>query len=129
MEEREPVPFPRPAPEDPPLPGDGAAEDDFDLDADFARWIADIEAGHTRIPEEWELAGPAISVSLGDAADVDPQLLAAMCGPDGLGGEALSAAFGQDKAADVLRPGPVLSALTEQAVSDLPSLSDDQLIG
>ena len=52
-----------------------------------------------------------------------------MCGPDGLGGTALSAAFGQDKTADVLRPGPVLAALTEQAVSDLATLSDDQLTG
>jgi len=104
-------------------------EDDFDLDADLDRWAADIDAGRRRIPEEWELEGPAVSVSLGDACNVDPELLAAMCGPDGLGGEAPSAAFGEDRAADVLRPGPVLSALTEQAVSDLPSLTDDQLIG
>jgi hypothetical protein len=26
--------------------------DDFDLDADFDRWVADIEAGRHRIPEE-----------------------------------------------------------------------------
>jgi Domain of unknown function (DUF222) len=105
------------------------AADDFDIDADLARYVADIEAGRRRIPEEWELEGPAVSISLGDASDLDPALLAAMCGPDGLGGTALSAAFGQDKAADVLRPGPVLSALTEQAVADLPLLSDDQLTG
>jgi Domain of unknown function (DUF222) len=110
-------------------PLDLLVEDDWDLDADLDRWVADIDAGRRRIPEEWELAGPAVSISLGDASDVDPVLLAAMCGPDGLGGEAVSAAFGQDKAADVLRPGPVLSALTEQAVSDLPALSDDQLTG
>ena len=106
-----------------------AADDDFDLDADFDRWVAEVDAGRVRIPEEWEVAGPAVSISLGDAADVDPSVLAAMCGPDGLGGEALSAAFGQDEAADVLRPGPVLAALTEQAVSDLARLSDDQLTG
>jgi hypothetical protein len=105
------------------------AEDDWDLDADIDRWVADIDAGRRRIPEDWELAGPALSVSLGDASEVDPALLAAICGPDGLGGEALGAAFGQDKAADVLRPGPVLSALTEQAASDFAALSDDQLIG
>ena len=104
-------------------------EDDFDLEADMARWVADIEAGRWRIPEESELEGPAISISLGDACDLDPELLAAICGLDGLGGTALSAAFGQDKAADVLRPGPVLCALTEQAVSDLAALSDDQLTG
>ncbi|TVZ00362.1 hypothetical protein EAS64_37635 [Trebonia kvetii] len=118
MQQSAPTAFPRPQP-----------EDDFDLDADLDRLAADIEAGRRRIPEEWELEGPAVSVSLGDACDVDPALLAVMCGPDGLGGEAPSAAFGEDRAADVLRPGPVLSALTEQAVSDLPSLSDDQLIG
>ena len=52
-----------------------------------------------------------------------------MSGPDGLGGEALSAAFGQDKAADVLRPSPILAALTAQAVSNPGSLTDNELIG
>jgi hypothetical protein len=145
VEEREPAPFAGPAPEDLlatgprtglPCAGDPAlsrdqvsVEDDFDLDADLDRWITDIDAGRRRIPEEWELEGPSVSISLGDASDLDPALLAALCGPDGLGGEALNAVFGQDKAADVLRPGPVLSALTEQAASNLTALSDDQLIG
>jgi hypothetical protein len=44
-----------------------------------------------RVPEPWDLEGPAVSISLGDAADVDPALLAAMCGPDGLGGQAIRA--------------------------------------
>jgi len=104
-------------------------EDDFDADAEMARWVADIEAGRERIPEEWELDGSAISLSLGDASDLDPALLAAMLGPDGLGGQALGPAFAQDQAADALRPGPVLAALTEQAVSDVTSLSDDELTG
>jgi hypothetical protein len=104
-------------------------EDDFDADGETARWVADVEAGRERIPEEWELDGSAVSLSLGDACDLDPALLAAMLGPDGLGGQALSPAFGQDEAADALRPGPVLAALTEQAVSDLAGLSDDQLTG
>jgi hypothetical protein len=43
---------------------------------------ADIEAGRERIPEEWELDGSAMSLSLGDACDLDPALLAAMLGPD-----------------------------------------------
>jgi hypothetical protein len=60
---------------------------------------------------------------------VDPALLVAMCGPGGLGGEALSAAFGQDQAADVLRPGPLLAALTERAVSDAAALTDNELTG
>jgi hypothetical protein len=101
-------------------PGQAPVEDDFDLDADLDRWVADIDAGRRRIPEDWELEGPSVSISLGDASDLDPALLAALCGPDGLGGEALSAVFGEDKAADVLRPGPILSALTEQAVSSRP---------
>jgi hypothetical protein len=80
-------------------------------------------------PEEWEFEGPAVSISLGDAADLDPALLAAVTGPDGLGGNALCAAYEQDAAADVLRPGPILAALTEQAVGDLGRLDDEQLMG
>ncbi len=80
------------------------------------------------MPEEWEIEGPAASISLGDAADLDPALLAAICGPDGLGG-ALGPQFGQDQGADALRPGPVLAALTEQAVTDVAALTDDQLMG
>ena len=37
--------------------------------------------------------------------------------------------FWQDGAADRLPPGPPLSALTEQAISDLGCLSDDELVG
>src|SRR5262249_33374331 len=65
------------------------------------------------------------SSRLGEAGGVDLAGLAAMAGPDGLGGEA----FAQDRAADVLRPGPVLAALTEQAAGDLGRLSDNQLLG
>ena len=104
-------------------------EDDFDADAEMARWVADLEAGRERIPEEWELDGSGISLSLGDACDLDPALLAAMLGPNGLGGETLNPAFAQDRAADALRPGPVLAALTEQAVSNRATLSDDELTG
>ena len=107
----------------------GFPEDDFDADASMARWVADLEAGRERIPEPWEGEGPAVSLSLGDACDLDPALLAAMCGPDGLGGQALSPAFGQDAAADALRPGPVLAALTEQAIVGISLLSDDEVTG
>ena len=110
-------------------PPTGPPEDDFDADAELARWVADIEAGRERIPEPWEAEGPAISLSLGDACDIDPVLLAAMCGPDGLGGQALSPAFGQNAAADALRPGPVLAALAGQTVSVIGGLSDDELTG
>jgi hypothetical protein len=45
------------------------------------------------------------------------------------GKAALFAAFGQDRAADVLPPGPALAALTAQAVSGPRSLTDDELVG
>jgi hypothetical protein len=108
-----------------PFPGD----DDSELDGHFAWLVRELDAGRVQPPPESALDGPAVSVSLGDACDVDPELLAAMCGPDGLGGEAVSAAFGQDKAADALRPGPVLAALTTQAVASAGSLTDNELIG
>jgi hypothetical protein len=103
----------------------GGPADDWDGEAEMAAFLADIEAGRARIPEPWEIEGPAASISLGDACDVDPAELAAMTGPDGLGGEA----FAQDGTADVLRPGPVLAALTEQAAGDLGRLSDNELLG
>ena len=96
-----------------PLPGaDGpllagalpAPEDDFELGEHFAWLVRELDAGRVQPPPESAIEAPAISISLGDACDVDPELLAAMCGPDGLGGQAVSEAFGQDKAADVLRP-------------------------
>jgi hypothetical protein len=46
-----------------------------------------------------------------------------------MGREAVSAVFGQDEAADALRPGPVLADLTAQAVADHHSLTDNELIG
>jgi hypothetical protein len=104
-------------------------DDDFDLDGHFAWLVGEIEAGRQQPPPESELEGPVVSISLGDACDVDPQLLAAMCGPDGLGGQAVSAAFRQDQAADVLRPGPVLATLTAQTAADPASLTDDELVG
>jgi hypothetical protein len=104
-------------------------EDDFDADAEMARWVADIEAGRERIPEPWETEGPAVSLSLGDACDLDPALLAVIAGPDGLGGQALSPAFGQNAAVDALRPGPVLAALAGQAVTGISGLTDDELTG
>jgi hypothetical protein len=103
----------------------GWPEDDWDGDAEMAAYIADLDAGRARIPEEWEIQGPAATISLGDAADVDLAGLTALLGPDGLGGEI----FAQDRAADAMRPGPVLAALTEQATGDLGRLTDNQLLG
>ena len=117
---------------DVPRPGgptrDGASAnpgDDWDGDAEMAAFLADIEAGRARVPEPWEIEGPAATISLGDACDVDLAELAAMTGPDGLGGDR----FAQDGAADVLRPGPVLAALAEQAGRELGRLSDNELLG
>lgn len=110
-------------------PGDPFPGDDFDLDA-YSEWsLREIDAGRLRVPSERELAGPAVSLSLGDASDIDPVLLAAIGGPDGLGGQSLSAVFGQDQAADVLRPGPVLAVLTAERAAQAGSLSDDELTG
>ena len=92
---------------DGPFPGDDgqgpaaafAAEgDDFELDGHFAWLVRELDAGRVQPPPERAVAGPGVSLSLGDACQVDPGLLAAMCGPDGLGGQAAGAAFGQDKA-------------------------------
>jgi Domain of unknown function (DUF222) len=131
------VSFPSPGPDgEQPPPGTpardetagmpaGVPEDDWDGDAEMASYIADLDAGRARIPEEWEIEGPAATISLGDAADVDLVELAAMLGPDGLGGEV----FARDRPADVMRPGPVLAALTERAAGDLGRLTDNQVIG
>ena len=131
------VSFPGPGPDgEQPPPGDpardetagipaGVPEDDWDGDAEMAAYIADLDAGRARIPEEWEIEGPAATIGLGDAADVDLAELAAMLGPDGLGGEV----FARDRSADAMRPGPVLAALTEQAAGDLGRLTDNQVIG
>jgi hypothetical protein len=78
----------------------GMPADDWDGDAEMAAYIADLDAGRARIPEEWEIEGPAATIGLGDAADVDLAELAAMLGPDGLGGEV----FAPDRPADAMRP-------------------------
>jgi hypothetical protein len=111
------------------FPGPGFAPDP-EWDAYVAWREREIADGRGEMPpERWEIEGPAVSLSLGDAVDIDPPLLAAVCGSDGLGGEALGPQFSQDAAADVLRPGPVLAALTEQASADQSRLTDNQLIG
>jgi hypothetical protein len=99
------------------------------LGADIDRWVGDLDAHLARLLKECAPEAPPASFDAGDAPDVDLAALAAMRGPDGLGGDAVSALFGQDQAADVLPAGPVLCTLTEQAVSDLAALSDDQLTG
>lgn len=119
----------RPAP-GPALDAPGVALDDDVEDGHFAWMVGELAAGRLLPPPESAIEGPTISVSLGDACDLDPALLAAVCGPDGLGGQAAFAAFGEGKAVDALRPGPVLAALTAEAVSGgAAPLTDDELIG
>ena len=131
MDERE-LPGSDPTPEN---MGDGGLPDpDFGPDPEWDAYVAwrerEIAAGRDeKPPEPWEIEGSAVSLSLGDATDIDPAMLAAICGPEGLGGDGLGPQFGQDAAADVLRPSPVLAALTEQACADLSRLTDNQLIG
>jgi Domain of unknown function (DUF222) len=101
--------------------------------ADYAAYVAWQEreraAGREEeMPEPWQIEGPAISISLGDATRLDPALLAALGAHIGRD-EAVNAQWAQDKAADALRPGPVLAALTEQATSGAARLTDDELTG
>jgi len=99
------------------------------LDKDFDEWTAWLDregaAGRNPVPPQ-RTATQGIAVDLGEVGGVDPPLLAAICDPDSDG---LGPQFGQDAAADVLPPGPVLAALTEAAVTDVTCLSDSQLIG
>ena len=107
--------------------GHSLADSDFD---EWAAWLdREVAAGRDPVPPERVAAAEGISISLGDAVDFDPGLLAAMCGPQGLGGEGLGAQFAKDGAADPLAPSPVLDSLTEAAVADVRRLTDDQLIG
>ncbi len=129
MDERE-LPGSDPTPES----VSGLPDHGFGPDPEWDAYLAwrerEIAAGRDdEAPEPWEIEGPAVTLSLGDAADIDPAMLAAICGPDGLDGDGLGPQFGQDAAADVLQPGPVLAALTEQACADLSRLTDNQLVG
>jgi hypothetical protein len=115
-------PFPAPGHDgDEPSPGDPArdwaADDDRYLD-----WVtAEADAGRIQIPPEDE-PSPGVTVSLGEARDVDLEELARMV--NGLAGTG----FARHEAADVMPPGPVLGALTSRAVEDLASLPDDELV-
>ena len=141
MDEREQRPGPGPFQDSDHVPppdavsiqGTGGPAVDSRADQDFDEWAAwldrEVAAGRDPVPPERALAAPGISVSLGDAVDLDPGLLTAMCGPEGLGGEGLGPQFAQDAAADALPPGPVLAALTEAAVGDVTRMTDDQLVG
>jgi hypothetical protein len=116
-------PFPGPGrDDDEPVPGvparDWAADEDRYLD-----WLtAEIDAGRIEVPPDEPLP-PGVTVSLGEAGDTDLEELAAMA--SGLAGTG----FAGHQAADAMPPGPVLGALTAQAVEDVRSLPDDDLLG
>jgi hypothetical protein len=116
------------------VPADAFDTDDF-ADGHFEWLVREIDAGRLQPPPECAIDGPAVSISFVDAWDASPELLTAMCGLDGLGGQS----FGQGENADALCPGPVLAVLTAQAVSRLQPqpqpqpqpapLTDDELTG
>ena len=102
---------------------DAAADAEFD---EFTAWLdREVAAGRNPFPPEPALA-QGISVSLGADDGTDQELLAAVCGT---GRDELGAQFSQGAAADALPPSPALAALTEETVTDVRSLSDNQLIG
>src|SRR5215831_16266557 len=102
--------------------------DDFDLDAEAARFTADLAAGRVWVPapEPWELEGPSATLALPDAArHVDLAELAAVVGVDGLCAEV----FDQDRVAEAMAPGPVLAALIGQGAGQLGRLTPAQVLG
>jgi hypothetical protein len=100
-------------------------DDDFGADADLARLLADIESGRVPVPSEDELRARALLSALGTTGDVDPVVLAAMAGPDGLGRQA----FAQEQVADALPPGPLLAVLADSAAAGVTGLSDEAVLG
>jgi hypothetical protein len=109
-----------------PLPG-GLAGGLAGLDPEWAEYVARVDremaAGPGDQPGSWMAEdgepGPW------DTGDDEPD------DPDDPAGSRASwrPGFGQGGEADVLPPGPLLAGLTEAAVTDLASLSDNELVG
>jgi hypothetical protein len=116
-------PFPGPGHDgDEPLPGAPARDGADEAGERYLDWVTgEIEAGREEAPPEEESV-PGVTVSLGEAGDVGLDELARMA--SGLAGTG----FARDQAADVMPPGPVLGALTSQAVEDIRSLDDNELV-
>jgi hypothetical protein len=106
-------PFPGPGHDgEQPAPGEPARDWAEEDDRYLAWLVAEADAGRIEIPDEEP--APGVLVCVGEDAD-----LAGLAG----------AGFAQHQAADVMPPGPVLGALTSQAVEDVRSLGDDELLG
>ncbi|TVZ02670.1 HNH endonuclease [Trebonia kvetii] len=89
------------------------AVDDGDVEwAEYVAWL-EREAAAGRDP-----ASEASARCAAEPWDAEPEERD-LCGP----------LFAEDGAADALPPGPLLAALTEQAVADVTSLSDNELVG
>ncbi len=105
-------------------------DDDFD-DGHFEWLVRELDAGRLLPQPESAIEDPAVSVSLGDACDVDPELLAAVCGPDRLGGQAAGAAFGEGRVSRVIPESgsQAVSRVIPESGSQAVSLTDDELAG
>ncbi len=101
-------------------------------DSDFDEWTAWLYQGSTRgaIPSRRERE-PARGWASASAtrATWTCSCWRPCAARTGWAARRSSAAFGQDKAADVLCPGPVLAALTAQTAADPAASTDDELIG
>jgi hypothetical protein len=98
---------------------------DFGADADLARLLAGIESGRVPVPSEDELRARALMSALEKAGEVDPVVLAAMAGPDGLGGHA----FAEEHVANAIPPSPLLTVLADSAAAAVTGLSDEAVLG
>src|SRR5262245_13101191 len=84
-----------------PLLVDSDPDKEFD---EFTAWLdQEVAAGRDPFPAERIPEPQGIAVGLGDTCGIAPELLAALSGLSGDGGE-LGPCFGQDAAADVLPP-------------------------
>jgi len=106
-----------------------------DADSEWAEYTAwlDREAAAGREPEpwpswdaewdaEWDAAPWGLESAEPDFPGSAPGGPVPPAGPE-------RALFAEDGAADTMAPSPFLAALTEQAVSDVSSLSDAELVG
>ena len=98
-----------------------------DLDEHFAWLVREIDAGRVQPPPESALEGPAVSVSLGDACDLDPGLLAGMCGRTGLAGRRSAPRSGRTGPPTCCAPARSSRRSPRRPSPPPGSLTDDEL--